>query len=246
MKNHLNSWREKFVHALFRHTCTLIACRNGEVPCKTLIACRVKVIGKNDFTLTKTVTILFVHERGNSVHASRGYAARGVPEFPRSWTNNIVTITDLSLTKSHQNWNIPILSPHYALMTQKTVILNQTFMTRINWMMILPILVMFLLRLTEHFSLFNVHIQIVCEFLPLFQSYVSLVLIIWKKNVHGNFKRFCFLMIQKFLPGNLRNLKPPNSLSIRLSNSFFSSLSLSLSLWFFWLRKYLEYITVTE
>ena len=45
---------------------------------------RVKVIGKNDFTLTKTVTILFVHERGNSVHASRGYAARSVPEFPRS------------------------------------------------------------------------------------------------------------------------------------------------------------------
>ena len=81
MKNHLNSWREKLVHALFRHTCTLIACRNG-------------VIGKNDFTLTKTVTILFVHERGNSVHASRGYAARSVPEFPRSWTNNIVTITD--------------------------------------------------------------------------------------------------------------------------------------------------------
>ena len=80
MKNHLDSWREKFVHALFRHTCTLIACRNG-------------VIGKNDFTLTKTVTILFVHERGNSVHASRGYAARSVPEFPRSWTNNIVTIT---------------------------------------------------------------------------------------------------------------------------------------------------------
>ena len=86
MKNHLNSWREKFVHALFRHTCTLIACRNGEEQ-------RVKVIGKNDFTLTKTVTILFVHERGNSVHASRGYAARSVPEFPRSWINNIVTIT---------------------------------------------------------------------------------------------------------------------------------------------------------
>ena len=77
MKNHLNSWREKFVHALFRHTCTLIACRNG----------------KNDFTVTKTVTILFVHERGSSVHASRGYAARSVPEFRRSWTNNIVTIT---------------------------------------------------------------------------------------------------------------------------------------------------------
>ena len=46
MKNHLNSWREKFVHALFRHTCTLIACLNS-------------VIGKNDFTLTKTVTELF-------------------------------------------------------------------------------------------------------------------------------------------------------------------------------------------
>ena len=39
---------------------------------------------KQIFTLTKTVTILFVHERGNSVHASRGYAARSVPEFPRS------------------------------------------------------------------------------------------------------------------------------------------------------------------
>ena len=99
MKNHLNSWREKFVHALFRHTCTLIACRNGEVPCKTLIACSVKVIGKNDFTLTKTVTILFVHERGNSVHASRGYGARRVPEFPCSWTNNIVTITSSLLSK---------------------------------------------------------------------------------------------------------------------------------------------------
>ena len=56
------------------------------------------MIGKNDFTLTKTVTILFVHERGNSVHASRGYAARSVPEFPRSWTNNIVTITSRTLT----------------------------------------------------------------------------------------------------------------------------------------------------
>ena len=90
MKNHLNSWREKFVHALFRHTCTLIACRNGEEK-------KQEVIGKNDFTLTKTVTILFVHERGNSVHASRGYAARSVPEFPRSWTNNIVTITSCQL-----------------------------------------------------------------------------------------------------------------------------------------------------
>ena len=89
MKNHLNSWREKFVHALFRHTCTLIACRNGEEK-------KQEVIGKNDFTLTKTVTILFVHERGNSVHACRGYAARSVPEFPRSWTNNIVTITSVS------------------------------------------------------------------------------------------------------------------------------------------------------
>ena len=91
MKNHLNSRRVKFVHALFRHTCTLIACRNG-------------VIGKNDFTLTKTVTILFVHERGNSVHASRGYAARSVPEFPRSWTNNIVTITYLTWVFFQINW----------------------------------------------------------------------------------------------------------------------------------------------
>ena len=90
MKNHLNSWREKFVHALFRHTCTLIACRNGEEKKQDVLQ-DVKL--KQIFTLTKTVTILFVHERGNSVHASRGYAARSVPEFPRSWTNNIVTIT---------------------------------------------------------------------------------------------------------------------------------------------------------
>ena len=99
MKNHLNSWREKFVHALFRHTCTLTACRNGEEKKQDVLQ-RVKVIGKNDFTLTKTVTILFVHERGTSVHASGGYAARSVPEFPRSWTNNIVTITSWIRRKS--------------------------------------------------------------------------------------------------------------------------------------------------
>ena len=81
---------KKFVHALFRHTCTLIACRNGEEKKQDVLQ-DVKL--KQIFTLTKTVTILFVHERGNSVHASRGYAARSVPEFPRSWTNNIVTIT---------------------------------------------------------------------------------------------------------------------------------------------------------
>ena len=66
-----------------------------------------RVLSKNDFTLTKTVTILFVHERGNSVHASRGYAARSVPEFPRSWTNNIVTITFSAvhyLKVSEQRW----------------------------------------------------------------------------------------------------------------------------------------------
>ena len=97
MKNHLNSWREKFVHALFRHTCTLIACRNGEEKKQDVLQ-DVKL--KQIFTLTKTVTILFVHERGNSVHASRGYAARSVPEFPRSWTNNIVTITCCSFWKA--------------------------------------------------------------------------------------------------------------------------------------------------
>ena len=97
MKNHLNSWREKFVHALFRHTCTLIAFRNGEEKKQDVLQ-DVKL--KQIFTLTKTVTILFVHERGNSVHASRGYAARSVPEFPRSWTNNIVTITSCLKTTS--------------------------------------------------------------------------------------------------------------------------------------------------
>ena len=70
MKNHLNSWREKFVHALFRHTCTLIACLNS-------------VIGKNDFTLTKTVTIcnsyyIVCSWTRKFWHASSGVAARSV------------------------------------------------------------------------------------------------------------------------------------------------------------------------
>ena len=81
MKTHLISCWKIFVHALFRHTCTLIANRNGEEKKQDVLQ-DVKL--KQIFKLTETVTILFVHERGNTVHASRGYAARSVPEFPRS------------------------------------------------------------------------------------------------------------------------------------------------------------------